>query len=913
MPKPNLLRQTIFFLFCMSIFVWTAHVLHQDQQATAQQNFQQQADLMAARIQGRMNKIFIAIQGIQGLVATHPTLDAPHFKQYLDSTQFLERFPAVRAIAFTPKVEQAQLPTLIEILQQDSSRQPLGYPPFRINPAGTRDLYFPAVLVEPVVGNQAVFGFDLWAHPARRQAAIDARDTAAQVLSSPLVLSQDKATGDAGVLLITPVYQAGADIRDVDARRQAHIGFIPVGFTIRQALKHIYSDQQLNDVTLSLYDLGSTHLEAKPLDQGDMLFRSTDIPHTTPVSHADGDFATSHFEIAGRHWVLNVARLAPPTWLERYAVPLIILLLGTLVSGLLTRLLCSMIQHWHRTHDKLKLAEDEVDAFFDMAVDMFCVVSFDGHFKQINPAWSEVLKFDHDTLLATPLRALIHPEDLEPSNEAMRQLKQGTRVTDFRNRYRTQEGDYRWLSWRGVAAPDNELIFAVARDVTERMENEFRMQKLAYFDSLTELANRSYFMEQLTREVSLAERQQRQLAIFYIDLDGFKDVNDSLGHDAGDRLLQHVAERLKSQLRASDFAARLGGDEFCILIKDISGDYSAPATAQRLLQEVSKPVNISGQSIMPRASVGIAYYPADGGDTGSLMKAADSAMYSAKNAGKHRYACYQPHMTEAAMQRLQLEQDLRTAIQRNELELYYQPQICLNSGTLQGVEALVRWRHPERGLLLPEQFIETAERLKIMDTLDEWVLNTACQQAMHWHQTDQPELMIAVNISPQRFADPQLIETVQAALTASGLSPRYLELEITETRILKTKTGFENTRALREMGIKVAVDDFGTGYSSLLLLQDLSVNTIKIDRSFISRLADKPESAILLGTIIGSAHAFGARVVAEGVETIEQARILHGAGCDLVQGYYFCRPMPALELPPSDVSLYPEANTETTT
>lgn len=910
MPSSKFLRQLFVVALFLTASVWAALIALNAETQAQERDFRYQTEALASHIQTQMQRIFVAVNGVRGLASTQPGMSAYEFHNYLYSADLFEQFPAIRAVAYAPRLVAEDLPLLEKRLANDPERQYLNYPDFQLQPAGEREEYFPAILVEPLAGNSKVYGFDLWALPARRHAAQRARDSGRPVISAPVVLSQDADTGVKSVLLLSPIYAAGMPTETVHERRRAHIGFIPAGFTIRYALQQILKEETQNKLQFSLYDAGSTELtHPKQLNTADLLYS----PHEEEIPDSNNGLqpplnVSATFTVGGRHWHLVAERPQPLSWMDQYTTPLLIVLLGLALGMGAARLLEDRLSS-RDTRKRLKLAESEVDAFFDMSVDMFCVVSFDGYFKQINPAWTGSLGYDKEFLLNTQLKQLIHPDDLSRSNQVMKGLRNGETITDFRNRYRTREGDYRWLSWRGTASADEKLIFAVARDVTAKMVTEERMQKLAYFDPLTELANRSNFMEQLNREITLAQRQETRLAIFYIDLDGFKDVNDSMGHEAGDCLLQHVAGRLRSQLRGSDFAARLGGDEFCILIKDLSGDYSAPATAQRILREISDPVDLGARSVAPRASIGIAYFPEDGEDSNSLLKAADSAMYSAKFAGKHRYACYQPHMTEAAMERLQMEQDLRQAIEHNELELHYQPQICLQTGILKGVEALVRWRHPDKGLIMPLQFIETAERLRIIDALGEWVLNTACTQAVQWYQSGRERFTIAVNISPLHFEDPELLPTVKDALLRSGLPPEFLELEITETRILQTQAGQANASALRRMGVHVAVDDFGTGYSSLQLLQQLEIDTIKIDRSFITPLAEQPEAAILLGTIVGAAHAFGAKVIAEGVETLEQARILHGVGCDLVQGYYFSHPVPALELPSSEQSLYPKEST----
>lgn len=908
MPSSKFLRQLFVVALFLTASLWAALINFNAQNQSHEREFRYQIEALANHIQTQMQHIFVAVNGVRGLASTQPGMSAYEFHNYLYSADLFKQFPAIRAVAYAPRLIAEDLPLLEKRLANDPERQYLNYPKFQLQPIGERNEYFPAILVEPLAGNNKVYGFDLWALPARRHAAQRARDSGFPIISAPVVLSQDADSGIKSVLLLSPIYAAGMPTETLQERRRAHIGFIPAGFTIHTALQQILQEELNNTLHFSLYDAGSTELtHPKQLNAADLLY-SPPKTENTDGNQAQSLNTSVSFTVGGRHWHLIARKPQLTSWVDQYSTPVLIVLLGLALGFAASRLLENYLAS-RDTRKRLKFAESEVEAFFDMSVDMFCVVGFDGYFKQINPAWMHSLGHDKEFLLNTQLKQLIHPDDLSRSRQVMESLRDGNTITDFRNRYRTRDGDYRWMSWRGTASPDEKLIFAVARDVTAKMATEERMQKLAYFDPLTELANRSNFMEQLNREITLAQRHNNRLAIFYIDLDGFKDVNDSMGHEAGDYLLQHVAGRLRSQLRGSDFAARLGGDEFCILIKDLSGDYSAPATAQRILQEISDPVDLGSRTVAPRASIGIAYFPEDGKDSNSLLKAADSAMYSAKFTGKHRYACYQPHMTEAAMERLQMEQDLRQAIEHNELELHYQPQICLQTGTLKGVEALVRWRHPEKGLIMPLQFIETAERLRIIDALGEWVLNTACSQAMQWYQSGRERFTIAVNISPLHFEDPELLPTVKDALLHSGLPSEFLELEITETRILQTQAGQANASALRRMGVHIAVDDFGTGYSSLQLLQQLEIDTIKIDRSFISPLAEQPEAAILLGTIVGAAHAFGAKVIAEGVETLEQARILHGVGCDLVQGYYFSHPVPALELPSGEQSLYPKEST----
>ncbi len=448
-----------------------------------------------------------------------------------------------------------------------------------------------------------------------------------------------------------------------------------------------------------------------------------------------------------------------------------------------------------------------------------------------------------------------------------------------------------------MAPGTSNVVLGTVQDITQQRATERRIRELAYTDKLTGLASRAYFYKHTEDIIRAARRRHERFALLYLDLDGFKDINDSLGHDMGDELLRTVSQRLQSSLRDTDFIARLSGDEFCILVDNVRDQYDAAEVAERCLDETNRPVWLGKQQVRARCSIGIAYYPEDGTDLQSLLKAADSAMYAAKEEGRHRYAFYRPELTQRVERRLQIEQELRLAIERDELILHYQPQVELSSGRLAGVEALVRWKHPDMGLIPPGEFIAVAERIGIISSLGEWVLNKACEQLSRWLAMGLPELRMAVNISPLHFRNPALLDTVTRVLETTGIPPELLELEVTESVVQTTGNDFEMFERLRELGVKIAIDDFGTGYSSLASLRALPIDCLKIDRLFISDMLDDGRAAVLLGTIVNVAHALGHVVVAEGVEEVAQLQVLQGIECDIVQGFFFSRPVPAKALP----------------
>ncbi len=425
----------------------------------------------------------------------------------------------------------------------------------------------------------------------------------------------------------------------------------------------------------------------------------------------------------------------------------------------------------------------------------------------------------------------------------------------------------------------------------ERAEEQIRF--LASHDSLTKLPNRPSFNQLLAFSIKNAARYERKCAIFFIDLDRFKLINDSLGHAAGDALLIEMAKRLRNVVRASDVVARLGGDEFMVLLTEINHSDQAQAVAQNLLSTFSTPLELSGHECRITASIGIAIYPDDGLDEQTLMKNADIAMYFAKAEGKNDVRFYSREIKTQSIDRLKIESSLQHAIERNELCLHYQPKLDVVTGEIAGVEALIRWEHPELGLLPPMQFIPLAEETGLIVMIGKWVLNTACAQNMAWQRAGLPAISMAVNVSPRQFSDPNLLQDMDDALAASGMDPKYLQIEITESMVmLNVDRAIRVLDAIQSRGVRLAIDDFGTGYSSMSMLKRFPIDTIKIDRSFVRELPDNSEDRAIARAIIDIGKALALTIVAEGVETIEQDRFLREHGCDEIQGYLFSKPVP---------------------
>lgn len=439
------------------------------------------------------------------------------------------------------------------------------------------------------------------------------------------------------------------------------------------------------------------------------------------------------------------------------------------------------------------------------------------------------------------------------------------------------------------ASKDLKSAGRLAGIVMERDHNQKKIRTLAYTDELTGLANRSHYYQHLEHLIKTSRRQNYRFALLYIDLDEFKGVNDSLGHGAGDRLLQAISEHLKTACRQKDFIARLSGDEFCILVEE-TGDEDAVNVAKRCLDMIYQPIEISARMLTPACSIGIAHFPDDGGNSSTLTKAADTALYAAKENGKNQYAFYHPELTKKAEYRFQVEQYLRSAIENNELSLVYQPQVNLITGKIVGVESLSRWHHSELGEVSPVDFIATAERIGMIKPHTEWVLNTACRQQVAWQKAGLPNLQMAVNISPTHFLDKEIVPMIRRIIDETGIAPERLELEVTEGVVQTDPKNLSIFRDLKNLGIQLSIDDFGTGYSSFASLKHLTVDCLKIDKYFIDDMLIDKEALFLVTSMIGIGHKLGHCIIAEGVESAEQVAMLKELGCEIAQGYFYSRP-----------------------
>ncbi|HSE42551.1 MAG TPA: EAL domain-containing protein, partial [Acidobacteriota bacterium] len=523
-----------------------------------------------------------------------------------------------------------------------------------------------------------------------------------------------------------------------------------------------------------------------------------------------------------------------------------------------------------------------------------------------SPRWKAMLGYT-DEIGSNPEDwfSRIHPDDRLRFEGALEShLKGMTPHFEMEHRVRHRDGSYCWMLTRGIAVPNEKgepLRMAGSQtDITQRKTTEQRLQHEAIHDVLTDLPNRALFMDLLARSLARAKRRSDYLfAVLFLDLDRFKLINDSLGHMIGDQLLIAMARRLERCLRPGDVVARLGGDEFTILLEDIHDGNDATRIADRIQTELKQPFQLGGQEVFTTASIGIALSAAGYDFPEDLLRDSDTAMYRAKAIGRACHQVFDSAMHSSAVALLRQETDLRRALERNEFVLYYQPTVCLRSGRIHGVEALIRWQHPDRGLVMPDDFIHQAEENGLIIPIGKWVLEEACRQMRIW-QREYPHLTVSVNLSVKQFTQSQQLSLqVQKTLSEARFNPNYLMLEITESMLMENPEATAITlEQLKKLNVRIHIDDFGTGYSSLSYLHRFKIDTLKIDRSFVSRMSAVNENLEIVRTIVTLAHNLGMDVIAEGVETSEQLAQLRALKCERAQGFYFSEPVTAQEVYP---------------
>ena len=583
------------------------------------------------------------------------------------------------------------------------------------------------------------------------------------------------------------------------------------------------------------------------------------------------------------------------TWIQTLGGSLFIISAGWLLYLLV-----------HRTLSAIASAEEGMklrDRAIESSVSAICItdnLAPDNPIVYVNPAFERITGYSSQEVVGRNPRLLQGTDLAQPELLTIRSALQDGRPCHVVLRNYRKDGSMYW-SELNIAPVRNDAgtvthHIGVHSDITDAKTHQDELARQANHDSLTGLPNRNLLWDRIDRACVRTQRYGDFAAVAFLDLDNFKVVNDSLGHSLGDHLLRAVAARLESSLRATDTVARLGGDEFVLVFCDHKGEQSVSGELQRIVESFSQPFSVDGRDVFITASVGVALFPQDAKDPESLMKSAELAMYRAKESGRNAYQLYTAEMQTRVNERLALESKLRRALERGEFSLHYQPLVDLRSNRVFGCEALLRWNQPDLGMVGPAQFIPLAEETGLIVPIGEWVLRTACRQSKAWQDAGLPAVSMAVNISARQFREKNLLQVVTKILGETGLDPTQLEFEVTESMIMHdAQNAIADLQAFRDMGVKLSVDDFGTGYSSLSYLKRFPVDRLKIDQSFVRDITTDADDAAIAQAVITLAHTMNLRVIAEGVETLEQLAFLRRNQCDEIQGYLFGKPMPADE------------------
>jgi diguanylate cyclase (GGDEF)-like protein/PAS domain S-box-containing protein len=856
-------------------------------------------------------------------------------RQFHDFTApLLRRYPFIKAFDFHRQVSDAGRARFEAGLQQVMPGTVItdlaaGKPV----PAPHRPMYNVVDYLEPLRGNEIALGLDVATSGELMRTLARAVARGQAGATSLLGLAQDQRP-QAGFLVVMPVYRAHAALGSAAERRAALVGDTSAVIRAGDLVAAILGGEvRLEDERLWL----AVHAPGTD-GKAQLVFQS---PGAAPAADSTPAGALGRWlalapqlrlahriDLAGQPWRIEVAALPRP-FMEDHLGSLLVLVGGALLTFLMTALVQAMAQRSRRvqllvqertadlersnrrliddviarkrTEKALQESEQRFRQLASMSSDWYWEQDREFRFVTVTGGFGDKGRAAFDRYLGkTRWDSVAGMADSDAGQAHMADVRAHRRFSEFEYQTRTDDGGTSWYSVNGEPVFDERGEFAGYRgtgtDITARKLSEQRIHHVAQHDVLTGLPNRSLLQDRLGQAIAYSVRCARPVWVMLIDLDRFKFVNDSMGHKAGDVLLVTVAARLRGALRETDTVARLSGDEFVVILTEHDEQKLSVDVVQRLMDSVAQPVMLGSKEFFVTCSIGVAVYPLDGAPADSLIEHADIAMYRAKKLGRNNVQFYTPAMTEEAMERVRIESALRNALERDEFVLHYQPQVDLASGEIVGMEALIRWQHPEMGMVAPGRFIGVAEETGLIVPIGAWVMRAACQQNQAWQQAGLGKLRVAVNLSARQFGAANLVADMRQVLAETGLAPGRLEIELTESLFMSDVTpAVELLHAMKALGVKLSIDDFGTGYSSLSYLSRFPIDVLKIDRSFVVAITRDSNDAAIVASIIALAHNLKLAVIAEGVETEEQLDYLRRHGCDEMQGYYFSQPLAAAE------------------
>ncbi len=884
-----------------------ARQLEQDKLALA---FEQRAHARLQALQEGVNNAIAGLRAVNQLFASAPQVTRQQFRLFVQP--ILERYPYTHGISYARYLPQAQRPAFeAELAARMPGRAMTEMRDGRAVAAGQRSSYWVIDYIEPLAGNEAAFGLDTAYPQAGNVSREHAYDTGLPLAGALIELAQGPAPR-LGVIVSMPVYRYGAVLADVAARRSALEGETNIVIRPNDLVRKIYTAAGL----LGAPGVNQRVYAADREDAASLVFEESAAAAPAPAAPlrwlypAPAARSVQRLDLAGRPWLL--VGWAGPRWAAAdHLASLATLALGLVLSLLGAALVQALV--WRNRHiqrrvelrtvqlkrlnQTLLLRERAIESSTNAIV--IVAAAPDTPIVYVNPAFERITGYSAAEVLGKSPR-LLHGYDLEQQGAAeiraaIREQRDGHAV--LRN-YR-KDGAMFWndVYISPVREADGAIhhYVSIQHDITAVKAYESELHHQATHDALTGLPNRALMQDRLRQSLRLAAPKGETLWVVSLDLDHFKFVNGRLGHKGGDRLLQAVAERLQAGVRPVDTVARLGGDEFVLLLLPEPGAGCPRGDeVQRLLAALAAPLVVDGQELFVTGSAGVAVYPADGAEAEQLVERADIAMHRAKELGRNNHQFFTAALNEQLGERLRIEGALRSALERREFVLHYQPQIDVASGRIFGMEALIRWQHPELGMVAPSRFIGLAEETGLILPIGAWVLRTACLQLLEWQRGGRAGLRIAVNVSARQLAGPGFVQTVAGLLAETGLAPHCLELELTESFLMQdVEHAIGMMHQLKRLGVQLAIDDFGTGYSSLAHLKRFEVDVLKIDQTFVRDLAVDPDDAAIVATIIALAANLKLEVISEGVETQDQVDFLRRHGCRQMQGYHFGRPVDA--------------------
>lgn len=859
----------------VTVILWQVSIRLVDDRTEAR--FRTQSLQLKTAIEERLLNYEQVLAGSAGLFSVAGGVSRDQWREYTRKVDLNRYYPGIQGIGYVKRIGARQMADHIASVRAE------GVHHYLVNPLGSGPYYYPMVYLEPgTERNRLALGYDAFSDPVHRRAMEKARDDAMPTVTGKVVLVQEELAEDqASFLMYYPVYQGG-EVPDIRAERRMMLA------------GYVFSAFRMNNLIDGIVGLIAPFLDVRIYDNG--VVDRENVMYGSNLGSLDNEFSfemSQTLTTGGREWLLQTRSTPAFDYLASDPRPPIVLGSGVLISVLLFLFVLALI----RSRLMAQISAGRYRAITEGAANVTLVMGKSGRVRYASPSSFDILGFDPEKVPLLEFENLVHVDDWS-------QLQQGfedsvdapgkqmpvirARIRDASGQWRDMEGTYTaMLSVPGV----NGVVLSL-RDLTQLRAAQSQLHRLAFYDSLTGLANRQLFRDRLDHVVRRSRRSGEPAALMFLDLDGFKRINDTLGHNAGDELLCQVAQWLESCVREEDSVARLGGDEFVVLLSRISGPDAAGKVADGVLRSLCQRIRLNDHEVGITVSIGITMIPYDSEDSGTLMKYADLAMYRAKDMGRNTRQFFTPAMNIKAARRLLQQEELAAALEGDRFALHYQPKVDLASNRVIGVEAFLRWHHPEKGLVSAQQFIGLAEETGLIVRLGEMALRQACIQVQALERAGFESLKMAVNLSVRQLTDSGFLDMIRQVITETGVSPERLELEMPvellneDPRMLR-----ELLVALHDLGVCLILDDFGTGSCSLVALQQLPLDVVKIDHRFIRDIPYNVSATDVASAVIALARKLHLTVVAEGVETPQQLSFLKSAGCAQCQGNLFSYPL----------------------